>query len=146
MSEANNNNNNLNFDKMEIAKHSNSLANGEEQRLAGGSQNDLDDEPDETVGERLWGLTEMFPESVRNFTASLVDYTQKGIQGIFKVTCTASWIFFTSAMILFAPVVLETERAQINELKRIQQKQTLLGPGAAISAVNQSGRDLPPIR
>ncbi|GBP33752.1 hypothetical protein EVAR_17080_1 [Eumeta japonica] len=27
-----------------------------------------EDEPDETLSERLWGLTEMFPENVRNAT------------------------------------------------------------------------------
>lgn len=32
----------------------------------------FDDEEDETLVERLWGLTEMFPESVRNATVAMV--------------------------------------------------------------------------
>lgn len=117
-----------------------------EGRLAGGSDSDLDDEPDETVGERIWGLTEMFPESVRNFTSNMVDFTHKSICSIYKVTCAASWVFFTSSLILFAPIVFETERAHLNEINRAQQKQVLLGPGSATAAVNQLNNDLPPIR
>lgn len=127
--------------QLELAK------NEQGQRLSGGSQSDgEEDEADESVGERIWGLTEMFPESVRNFAGNVFDFTQKSIQGIYKVTCTASWIFFTSSMILFAPVIFETERAQMDELNRVQQKQVLLGPGAAVTAVHHSGGDLPPIR
>lgn len=117
-----------------------------ERRLAGGSESDLEDEPDETVGERIWGLTEMFPESVRNFTSNIVDFTHKSICSIYKVTCAASWVFFTSSLILFAPVVFETERAHLNEINRAQQKQVLLGPGSAVAAVNHLNNDLPPIR
>lgn len=108
-----------------------------EHRMSGGSESDdLDDEPDETVGERIWGLSEMFPESVRNFTSNIVDFTHKSIRGLYRVTCTASWIFFTSSMILFAPVVFETERAHLNEISRVQQKQVLLGPTSANAAIN----------
>jgi len=36
---------------------------------------------DETLAERLWGLTEMFPESVREFTHKLTVNTISGIKG-----------------------------------------------------------------
>jgi len=39
---------------------------------SGSSSNDEDDFEDETLAERLWGLTEMFPVSIRNFTSSTV--------------------------------------------------------------------------
>lgn len=110
--------------------------------FAGGEERALDDEPDETISERLWGLTEMFPESVRNFTCNVVSYTQKGIQGLYKVTCSASWIVFTSSMILFAPVVFEAERSNMVEMNRLHQKHVLLGTGSGASAAS----GLPPIQ
>lgn len=93
----------------------------------------FDDEPDESFGERLWGLTEMFPEPVRHFSGAVSDLTVRSVKGLYSLTCNASWIFFTSSMILFAPVVFEVERAQMEEMQKSQQKQVLLGPGAAVS-------------
>lgn len=86
----------------------------------------------------------MFPESVRNATATVVDCTVNGIKGLYKVSCSASWVFFTTSLILFAPVVFENERAQMNEIQRTQQQQVLLGPGSAIAAVDRKSQDLPP--
>ncbi|XP_068148698.1 mitochondrial import receptor subunit TOM22 homolog [Drosophila tropicalis] len=91
-----------------------------------------DDEPDESLGERVWGLSEMFPESVRNAADVITRNTVKGISTLYKFTCSASWIFFTTSVILFAPVIFETERAQMEELQKSQQKQVLLGPGSAV--------------
>jgi hypothetical protein len=36
---------------------------------------------DETLSERLWGLTEMFPEGVRNVTYSVFSSATTGIKG-----------------------------------------------------------------
>lgn len=93
--------------------------------------NEYDDEPDETLGERLWGLTEMFPDPVRNTTAAVSGFTVKSVKGLYRLTCNASWIFFTSSMILFAPVIFEVERAQVEEMQKSQQKQMLLGTGGS---------------
>lgn len=93
---------------------------------------DYDDEPDETLGERLWGLTEMFPETVRNVTGAVTNFSVASMKTVYKLTCNASWIFFTSSMILFAPIVFEVERAQMEEMQKSQQKQVLLGPGSAV--------------
>lgn len=93
---------------------------------------DYDDEPDETLGERLWGLTEMFPETVRNVTGAVTNFSVASVKTVYKLTCNASWIFFTSSMILFAPIVFEVERAQMEEMQKSQQKQVLLGPGSAV--------------
>lgn len=95
-------------------------------------EDDFDDEPDETLSERLWGLTEMFPEGVRSFSGAVTDLSVASVKTLYKFTCNASWIFFTSSMILFAPVVFEVERAQMEEMQRSQQKQVLLGPGSAV--------------
>lgn len=92
---------------------------------------DYDDEPDETLSERLWGLTEMFPAGVRTFSGAVTDLSIASVKTVYKLTCNASWIFFTSSMILFAPVVFEVERAQMEEMQKSQQKQVLLGPGSA---------------
>ncbi|KFB48749.1 AGAP005376-PA-like protein [Anopheles sinensis] len=102
-----------------------------------------DDEPDETLGERLWGLTEMFPEPVRAFSGAVTGLTVRSVKGLYSLTCNASWIFFTSSMILFAPVVFEVERAQMEEMQKSQQKQVLLGPGAAVGGGGAGPGGLP---
>lgn len=100
---------------------------------------DYDDEPDETLGERLWGLTEMFPETVRNVTGAVTNFSVASVKTVYKLTCNASWIFFTSSMILFAPIVFEVERAQMEEMQKSQQKQVLLGPGSAVGGGGSPG-------
>ncbi|KAJ9596390.1 hypothetical protein L9F63_012598 [Diploptera punctata] len=95
---------------------------------------DLDDEDlDETLTERLWGLTEMFPEGVRNTTFTVVTGTITGVKGFYSLSRTVTWLFFSSSVILFAPLIFEVERAQMEEVQRSQQKQVLLGPGSAMS-------------
>uniref|UniRef100_A0A8W7P9I4 Mitochondrial import receptor subunit TOM22 homolog n=1 Tax=Anopheles coluzzii TaxID=1518534 RepID=A0A8W7P9I4_ANOCL len=89
-------------------------------------------EPDESLGERLWGLTEMFPEPVRQFSGAVTDLTVRSVKGLYSLTCNVSWIFFTSSMVMLAPVVFEVERAQMEEMQKSQQKQVLLGPGSAV--------------
>lgn len=108
-------------------------------------EDDYDDEPDETVTERLWGLTEMFPDGVRNFTGAVADLSVASAKSLYKFTCNASWIFFTSSMILFAPVVFEVERAQMEEMQKSQQKQVLLGPGSAVGSGPGGMPAMPPM-
>lgn len=109
-----------------------SASGGGQQQAIKSKEDDFDDEPDETLSERLWGLTEMFPEGVRNFSGALASLSAASVKTLYSFTCSASWIFFTSSMILFAPVVFEVERAQMEEMQRSQQKQVLLGPGSAV--------------
>ncbi|XP_052892182.1 mitochondrial import receptor subunit TOM22 homolog isoform X2 [Anopheles moucheti] len=103
------------------------------------SANDYDDEPDESLGERLWGLTEMFPEPVRQFSGAVTDLTVRSVKGLYSLTCNVSWIFFTTSMVLLAPVVFEVERAQMEEMQKSQQKQVLLGPGTAVGGGGAPG-------
>ena len=88
---------------------------------------------DETLAERLVGLTEMFPESFRNFCSSAVSmsgtYTKQG----YNLTRNLLWVATSAATILVLPVVFEKERAQHHELQRQQERQILLGPNAAMS-------------
>uniref|UniRef100_A0A182QHS6 Mitochondrial import receptor subunit TOM22 homolog n=1 Tax=Anopheles farauti TaxID=69004 RepID=A0A182QHS6_9DIPT len=111
------------------------------------SADDYDDEPDETFGERIWGLTEMFPGPVRQFSGAVTDLTVRSVKGLYSLTCNVSWIFFTSSMILLAPVVFEVERAQMEEMQKSQQKQVLLGPGSAVGGPGGAGGmpTLPPM-
>ncbi|GAB0096198.1 Mitochondrial import receptor subunit TOM22 homolog [Sergentomyia squamirostris] len=99
----------------------------------GDSGENYEDEPDETFSERLWGLTEMFPEPVRSVCFTVSDLSTRSVKSMFKLTCNASWIFFTSSILLFAPVFIEVERAQLQEAQRNQQKQALLGPSSALA-------------
>lgn len=116
-----------------------SLSSSGGQQAIKSKEDDFDDEPDETLSERLWGLTEMFPEGVRNFSGALAGLSAASVKTLYSFTCSASWIFFTSSMILFAPVVFEVERAQMEEMQRSQQKQVLLGPGSAVGGAAGPG-------
>ncbi|XP_046403512.1 mitochondrial import receptor subunit TOM22 homolog [Ischnura elegans] len=98
------------------------------------TDDDSDDEDlDETLSERLWGLTEMFPDKVRETSGVVANATWTAIKGLYKFSCNASWIFFTSSALLFAPVIIEIERSQMEEMQKQQQRQILLGPNAAVS-------------
>jgi len=97
------------------------------------SENFDDDEEDETLGERLWALTEMFPESVRNNTSKLINTTGHVIVESYLFACNATWYVSTTAALLLMPVLFETERIQMEEAQKNHSKQLLLGPGSASS-------------
>ncbi|XP_076637415.1 translocase of outer mitochondrial membrane 22 homolog mge [Colletes latitarsis] len=105
---------------------------------------DEDDEEDESLAERLLGLTEMFPDEVRNFGYNVGTCLHSSMKGLYGFSCSAAWLFFSSSAILFAPILLETERAQMEEVQRTQQKQVLLGPNAAMSNMNASSLPMAP--
>jgi len=92
-----------------------------------------DDDIDETLVERLVGLTEMFPDFVRSGTVSLVTGSVSLSKWSYSMSRTISWIVFSSAALLFMPVMIETERLQIQDQQKAQKSQILLGPGAAAS-------------
>lgn len=94
-----------------------------------------DEDLDETLAERLWGLTEMFPDRVRETTYNVTSASWSAVKGLYKFGCNASWIFFTSSALLFAPVIIEVERSQMEEMQRQQQRQILLGPNAAVTGL-----------
>jgi len=92
-----------------------------------------DDDIDETLAERLIGLTEMFPDFVRNGSVGLVKGSWSLAQSCYSLTRAASWVVFSSATILFMPVMIESERLQLQDQQKAQKNQILLGPGAAVS-------------
>lgn len=77
------------------------------------------------MSERLWGLTEMFPESVRNTTYTAAVTTKSTIEKFYGFSRSAFWVVFSSSIILFAPVIFEVERVQMEEAQRTQQKQVI---------------------
>ncbi|XP_076166086.1 translocase of outer mitochondrial membrane 22 homolog mge [Ptiloglossa arizonensis] len=103
-----------------------------------------DDEEDESLAERLLGLTEMFPDKVRNFGYNVATCLRTGTKGLYSFSCSAAWLFFSSSAILFAPILFEIERAQMEEVQRTQQKQVLLGHNTAMSNFNASSLPMAP--
>jgi len=102
-----------------------------------------DEDIDETLAERLMGLSEMFPESLRAGTTSLVKNSWSGSQYLYGFTRSAAWILFSTASILFMPVMIETERLSILDQQKQAKTQMLLGPGVAASGAPSLGP--PPI-
>ena len=96
------------------------------------------------MAERLWGLTEMFPEKVRDVTWTLSTSTISCASGLYNFSRSALWIIATSAIILAAPVLIENEKTQLEEMSRQQQRQILLGPGAAPGGLSPSMPPQPP--
>lgn len=92
-----------------------------------------EDYDDETIIERIMGLTEMFPESVRVGASSLASGSVGGVRWLYSVSRSVSWIIFSSSAILFMPIMIETERMGMEEMQKQQQRQILLGPSAAVS-------------
>jgi len=89
-----------------------------------------EDDADETSMERLVGLTEMFPESLRNGVGKTLDFSVNSIKKLYGVSRTMTWVFFSTATLLMAPALFELERHQMEEMTKMQQRQMLLGPSA----------------
>jgi import receptor subunit TOM22 len=83
----------------------------------------LNKELDETLSERLWGLTEMFPECVRNGFYNVSNGSLISVKYLYGLSGSALWVLFTSSAILLAPLALELERSQMEEYSRQQQRQ-----------------------
>lgn len=102
-----------------------------------------DDDIDETLGERLLGLTEMFPDFLTNGTVSIVKGSVSWTKWSYEKSRTVSFIAFSSAALLFMPLMIETERLQIQDQQKAQKTQMLLGAGVATSGAPSIGP--PPI-
>ena len=88
---------------------------------------DLDDIEDETITERLIGLTEMFPESFRNFVCATTDLAVWGTKKLYGFGGRTLWIVSTSFTVLALPLIFEVERAQAEEAEKQQQRQVSIG-------------------
>lgn len=92
-----------------------------------------DEELDETVMERLWGLTEMFPDTLRSAAELSAGCSLTVAKKLYSFSRSALWVGTTSFMILVLPVVFETERLQLEQQQLQQQRQILLGPNTGMS-------------
>merc|ERR1711976_809876 len=73
------------------------------------ADDDLDDEDlDETLAERLWGLTEMFPEPMRNLTGAVTDLSWRSTKWLYQTGRTVMWVVASSATLLALPVMFES--------------------------------------
>lgn len=78
---------------------------------------------DETLMERLVGLTEMFPTSVVNFASKTTSLILGGTKKLYGFGGSALWIVSTSFTVLALPLIFEVERAHAEEAERQQQRQ-----------------------
>jgi len=102
-----------------------------------------DDDIDETLTERLIGLTEMFPDSLRSGSVALVKGSWSLTKSAYGMSRSIAWVVCSSAAILFMPIMIETERLSIMDQQKQQKTQMLLGPGVASSGPPSLGP--PPI-
>lgn len=82
----------------------------------------------ETYLERIEGLKEMFPKSLRNGLSSVIESSWS----LFQFSKQAIWVVSTTALIMVLPYIVEKERADNEKMQVAQQRQMLLGPQAAL--------------
>ncbi|XP_011494700.1 PREDICTED: mitochondrial import receptor subunit TOM22 homolog [Ceratosolen solmsi marchali] len=114
--------------------------------LSDEDDDDEENEEDENLVERLVGLTEMFPEKVRNFGFQTGVHIKDYIKAFYSLSRSVTWLLISSSAILFAPIIFESERARMEEAQRNHQKQVLLGPSSAISSSGSGFPMAPPIQ
>lgn len=125
---------------VEVAPKEASVSEDEEE------DDDDDDFEDETLLERLAGLSEMFPEGLTKLVNASVSGLKSGAVWSYGATRTLTWVVCSSAAVMFLPIMIEMERVGMEEAQKQQQRQILLGPGAAMSGGNaQANAPLPKI-
>ncbi|CAH8581808.1 unnamed protein product [Heterobilharzia americana] len=86
---------------------------------------------DESFMERILGLTEMFPETVRHGFSALFNVASGGIESAYSISRSVTWFVASTATLCFLPLILELERVQNEEQEAVQQRTMMLGPKAA---------------
>ncbi|XP_076037205.1 translocase of outer mitochondrial membrane 22 homolog mge [Oratosquilla oratoria] len=96
---------------------------------------DDDDEEDldETILERIAGLSEMFPTGLRNASTRLVTGSVSTAKGLYDLTRQVVWVAVSTSVILFAPIMFELERLNVEEMMKQDRNRLVLGPGSAMS-------------
>ena len=70
----------------------------------------------ETISERLWGLTEMLPDSVW-------DTLKKSRIWSMWFVCRSSWVVGVSVALLMLPIATEQQRLELEEMQNMQKRQ-----------------------
>eukprot|EP00800_Vazella_pourtalesii_P002079 TRINITY_DN11921_c0_g1_i1.p1 TRINITY_DN11921_c0_g1~~TRINITY_DN11921_c0_g1_i1.p1 ORF type:complete len:116 (+),score=22.86 TRINITY_DN11921_c0_g1_i1:78-425(+) len=91
----------------------------------------------ESILERIWGLTEMFPEQVQKATATLTTYSTKALKVSWKFTRSSLWILSTSFAIGILPLVVVQQRIAFEDMMNEQRKQGLFGPTMSTDPMQQ---------
>ncbi|CAF2353916.1 unnamed protein product [Rotaria sp. Silwood2] len=91
---------------------------------------DSEEFEDETLIERLYGLTEMFPNWLHTLFQNSYNYS-KHFGQLMKKTI---WFCSSSFIILLLPILLQLEFSQVTEMEAAQARQILLGPSAQIGS------------
>lgn len=97
---------------------------------------------EETYYERFVGLSEMFPEKLRNGVCGALSLSQQGVKSLVGTSRTLLWIVFSSAIIGLMPYNLEATRQEMVDAQKAQEKSILLGPNAGMTGQNMTA-DVP---
>lgn len=92
---------------------------------------DDDDFEDETLAERLVGLTEMFPDSLCRVVSMTTKGTVSGVKSLYSLTRGIMWFTASTCVLCFLPLMLELERCQVEEQEAVEQRTMMLGPQAS---------------
>ena len=97
-------------------------------RPLSGSDSGMEDESEEpfveeTIMERLWGLTEMVPDKYWKVSKK---YAKKG----YSFVKSSTWILVTTLALTILPPVIEMQRGDLEEAQKQQSKQLLFGEGS----------------
>ncbi|VDK44402.1 unnamed protein product [Taenia asiatica] len=100
------------------------------------TQGDTDDDDDsefedETLMERLIGLTEMFPDRLRSATASAFGGTMGAVRSAYSLLRASAWFAASIMTVCMLPLMLELERNQMEEQEASEHRSMMLGPGGA---------------
>lgn len=104
---------------------------------------DDDDCEDETFMERVVGLTEMFPPGLTKTVSLLGSGSVDGVKWAYSKGRNITWLVFSTAALLFLPVMIESERVGFEEMEKAKRQQILLGPSSAMSSAGTNA-PLPP--
>lgn len=87
------------------------------------SENDEEEFVDETIMERIVGLTEMIPDKYWNISGSFV-------RKAYSILRSGTWIIASSVALIIVPPLIEYQRIEMEEAEKQQSKQLLFGQGA----------------
>lgn len=97
-------------------------------------EDDEDEFEDETLMERVFGLSEMFPPGLIKSVSNLGGKSVDGTKWVYSTGRNLTWMLFSTSVLLFLPAMLESERVGFEEMEKAKRQQILLGPSSAMSA------------
>ncbi|KAG9510423.1 Mitochondrial import receptor subunit TOM22-like protein, partial [Fragariocoptes setiger] len=83
---------------------------------------------EESIAERIRGLAEMFPDSLRRACRSVFSGSKASVSWIYSSSRIITWLFCSSSAILVLPLAVEMQRAEFENQQKRQERNILLGP------------------